>query len=455
MPQLARRDLLKIGAVTSLLAALPAAARAGDPASASPVAADDQAAAWHAAALRHRTRRAAVTLRGPTGPLPAGTVVDARLERHAFRFGVNIHAFGLVRPEAQRALEAAVAGLASAVTVPCYWGQSLYGWLPPYEAERGVRRNEAFRAAAGWARQRGLWVKGHPLIFFREPAWVQRLDEAGQEAAYWAHVRDTVAANRDLVQAWEVVNEPTKGPGEAAAKGAVALAGLCARRGVASVIARAHAEAAAADPAAQLIVNDWVEDESFVRVLRDAQAAGARLDAIGVQHHEEHPHSVASRQAMLDRFAALGRPVHLTELMIPSCSDAERKGFCWKPVSWASTPEGEARQSEEAVRIYRQAFAHPAAGGVTWWDVLDERACLGMTNGLLRADLTPKPVYEALRRLVREEWASRCRMTAGPAGAELTGFAGTYRLTAEIDGRHLTATVELTDDQRPATAVFA
>jgi endo-1,4-beta-xylanase len=448
-----RRNFLKAAAAATAAAALPTGAWPADPPPASP---DDQAAAWDAAARKHRTRTALIALRGPAGPLPAGTAVRAELECHAFRFGINLHAFGLVRPEAQRALETAVAGFASAVTIPCYWGQSLYGWLPPYEAERGVRRSEAFRAAAGWARQRGLWVKGHPLIFFREPGWVQRLDQAGQEAAYWEHVHGTVAEHRGLVQAWEVFNEPTNGPGEAAAKGAVALAALCQRLGVTAAIARAHAEAAKADPAAQLIINDWVEDDRFVRVLRDAIGAGTRCDAIGVQHHGEQPIRVRDRQAMLDRFAALGRPVHLTELMIPSCSDADRTTFRWKPVTWATTPEGEARQAAEAVRVYRQAFAHPAVAGVCWWDALDERACLGMTTGLLRADLTPKPAYEAVRRLIREEWSSRSTLTAGPGGeANLSGFAGAYRLSAEIDGRRLTATVELTDDQQPATATFA
>jgi hypothetical protein len=69
----------------------------------------------------------------PDGPAPAGTSVRYALERHACRFGVNIHHWGLLPAVLQSSLEEAVQGLANVATVPFYWGQSLYDRLPPYE----------------------------------------------------------------------------------------------------------------------------------------------------------------------------------------------------------------------------------------------------------------------------------------------------------------------------------
>jgi endo-1,4-beta-xylanase len=451
---LTRRRLLSAASACAAAAIAVPLLPAADP---PPPRAEDQASAWNAAALRHRTRRSRLALLGPAGALPAGTVVRAELERHAFRFGINLHPFGVVAPASQQALEAAVEGVFSAVTVPCYRGQSLYSRLPPYEAERGKPRREAFRAAASWARDRGLYVKGHPLLFFREPAWLQSLTPAEQEAATFAFVREETAAFAGLVQAWEVLNEPTLGPGQAPKKGAHAIAGVCSRLGTVPALIRAHAEAATGDPAAALIINDWVEDGRFADIVRGAIAGGARVDAVGLQHHELERHQKpAARQEVLDRFAALGRPVHLTELMIPSGSDAGRAAFRWKECVWPTTPEGEARQADEAEKIYRQAFAHPAVDGVTWWDPLDEFACLGVPCGLIRPDGTAKPVLERLRRLLREEWRSTATLTAdAQGGAELAGFAGRYRLTAEVAGRRLSATVELGADGGPLSARFA
>jgi len=43
---------------------------------------------------------------------------------------------------------------------------------------------------------------------------------------------------------------------------------------------------------------------------------------------------------------------------------------------WKSTPEGEALQAEEAVKLYRLLFSHPAVQAITWWDLSDRFALL-------------------------------------------------------------------------------
>jgi GH35 family endo-1,4-beta-xylanase len=53
--------------------------------------------------------------------------------------------------------------------------------------------------------------------------------------------------------------------------------------------------------------------------MADCVPTGVAIDGIGIQHHAiEQLASPEDFSAMLDRFAAFGRPLHITEIMIPS-----------------------------------------------------------------------------------------------------------------------------------------
>jgi hypothetical protein len=156
---------------------------------------------------------------------------------------------------------------------------------------------------------------------------------------------------------------------------------------------------------------------------------------------------------MLDRFAALGRPVHITEIMIPSGAAEFRERFHWKPLQgWTTTAEGEARQARETELLYRQLFAHPAVKAITWWDLTDAFACLGIPCGLLRRNGAPKPAYERLQRLIHEEWRSSGTIATDERGkACAEGYAGHYTVVAEVNGTRLRGRFHLGDrgDESP------
>ena len=72
--------------------------------------------------------------------------------------------------------------------------------------------------------------------------------------------------------------------------------------------------------------------------------------------------------------------------------------------SWPSTPEHEARQADYVEKLYRTLFIYPAVECIVWWDLSDARSWKGAPSGLLRADMTPKPAYHRLHKLIKEEW---------------------------------------------------
>src|SRR5208283_627808 len=139
-----------------------------------------------------------------------------------------------------------------------------------------------------------------------------------------------------------------------------------------------------------------------------------------------------------ERFARFGVPLHFTETTILS---GDRVWDKTRGRPWPSTSEGEAYQAREVARFYTMLFSHPAVAGITWWDFSDFHAWKGAPAGLVRTDMSPKPAYEALKRLIKGKWWTRAELKSGPDGtARLRGFLGEYRITVTAGER--TATLE-------------
>jgi hypothetical protein len=135
----------------------------------------------------------------------------------------------------------------------------------------------------------------------------------------------------------------------------------------------------------------------------------------------------------LERFERFNLPIHFTEntivsgqIMPPEIVDLND----YQVDEWPSTPAGEERQAEEVVMHYKTLFARPLVEGITWWD-LSDGGWLNAPAGLLRKDHTPKPAYEALLKLVKEDWwiAPTCMTTNEDGSFSFTGFLGDYEIT--------------------------
>ena len=193
------------------------------------------------------------------------------------------------------------------------------------------------------------------------------------------------------------------------------------------------AAAKEANPDATVLINDFNTSISYEILIDGCLNAGIPIDAIGIQSHQHQGYWGADKlEEVLARFEHFGLPIHFTEntlisgdLMPAYIEDLND----WQVPEWPTTPEGEERQCREWEEMYRILFSHPLVEAVTGWDFADG-AWLGAPSGLIRKDNSVKPVYERLKKLIREEWWTDTFVTTDENGfATFEGVLGDYLLS--------------------------
>jgi len=372
---------------------------------------------------KHRKADATVRVVDASGQPVANATVQVRQTRHAFLFGCNI--FKWREPSDLRLQEEyrrRFAELLNYATVPFYW--------PMYESRRGEPRHEPTEEVAHWCRAQGILTKGHPLAWnFAEPGWLPE-DPLEVYRLQRTRIDDCVRRFAGLIDRWDVVNEATHFDRKEFFHRAPKLTGMWQHVGQMEFTRECFRRARQANPAATLLINDYRVDPPYEKVIEQlVDEQGRRLyDVIGIQSHM-HGGAWSSDKTweVCQRFARFQVPLHFTETTI--LSGQRRWDEPPRGTPWPSTPEGEAYQVREVVRLYTLLFSHPAVEALTWWDFSDHGAWKGAPAGLLRADMTPKPAYEELAKLIKGRWWTKTELQTGPDGlARFRGFLGDYQI---------------------------
>lgn len=315
--------------------------------------------------------------------------------------------------------------LFNSATLPFYWGR--------YEPRRGATDVERLSKTARWLAERGVRVKGHPLVWHTvQPAWLMALAADEVESLLRRRIDDLVSGFAGVIDSWDAINEAVIMP--VFANGDNAITRLAAERGRDHMVRLAFEQARQANPAATLLINDFDLGTDYEQLVERSLDAGVPIDAIGLQAHMQKGYRGEERVlAVVDRFARFGLPLHLTEntlvsghLMPAEITDLND----YQIPDWPTTPEGEARQADDIVRHYRSLVGHPAVASITYWGLTDEGSWLGAPTGLLRKDGSRKPSYDALEGLIKGEWwLAPTSRTTDPAGRlAVSGFTGEYQI---------------------------
>jgi endo-1,4-beta-xylanase len=335
--------------------------------------------------------------------------------------------------------------------LPFYWAS--------YERVAGQPRWQRNHAAMEWALENGITLKGHPLGWTSPagtPRWLLRLPPEMANELYKARIQNNVTGYKDKIEIWDVVNEPVNTvPWHVALKDTANTNDL--RYNVtgydtddfADWVELSYKWAYEANPDGDYILNEYFTlaipeiRDRFYSLIKELKKRNTPLTGIGVQGHEprEMWFSPVEMYKTFDLYKEFNLPLHITEF-IPQSSGKNITG--WREGIW--TPE---TQAEFAEQFYTLAFGHPSIASITWWAFTDRNAWLE-GGGLLDREYNPKPVYDRLMKLVKDEWMTKdVNLDTGKNGqASFRGFFGSYNVVAtRPDGTGATFRFHLKDGE--------
>jgi endo-1,4-beta-xylanase len=265
------------------------------------------------------------------------------------------------------------------------------------EPRSGSRSFEGADRIADFARQRGMRMRGHTLLWHRStPTWADQAIGQSDWAPVARHFAALMPRYGDIVDEWDVVNEPID-----AVDGYQGL-----RRNQfldafgPDYIECALWEARAHAPAARLMLNEYgleydgpwgdARRTTMLRLVEHLRARGAPLGGIGVQAHLDLTHqaaSFASFETFLEHLERLGLRVTITELDV-------REQDRTLPIG-----ERDRRVAAAASAFLDVALSSPAVTGVVTWGVSDLHSWLQHEEFETSLALASRPVlHDRLNR---------------------------------------------------------
>lgn len=326
-------------------------------------------------------------------------------------------------------------------TLHFYWGF--------FEPEEGKPNTSALLRAANYLKEHKVKLKGHPLCWHTCCAdWLLNYSNEVILDKQKKRIRREVTEFRNVIDLWDVINEVVIMPDYDRYDNAVTR--ICKDLGRVKMVKTMFDEAKAANPDSCLLINDFNLSTNYEILIDGCLNAGVPIDAIGIQTHQHQGYMGAEKlQDILHRFGKFGIPMHFTENTIISGNLMPKEIVDlndFRPKSWPTTPEGEARQAEEMEEMYRILFEHPLVEAITAWDFADG-AWLGAPSGILREDNSTKPVYDRLKHLIKEGWMTNTTQKTDENGwITLEGYKGQYELQA---GSHV-ASYQLSSNEKEA-----
>ncbi len=330
---------------------------------------------------------------------------------------------------------------------PFYWES--------YEKKAGNPNWQNNQAALDWCLANGITCKGHPLGWTGPagtPKWLLQQSTDVATELYKARIYNNVIGYKGKIDMWDVVNEPVNTvPWEAAIADTAnnndfrySVKGISVDKFV-PWVEKSFKWANEANPDGNYILNEYFTlaipaiRDSFYVLLKELQKRKTPIKGIGIQAHEprEMWFSPVEMYKTFDLYKEFNVPIHITEL-IPQSSGKDITG--WRSGKWT-----EQAQAEFAEQFYTLAFGHPSVASINWWGLSDKNIWL-KNGGLLDKDYNPKPVYNTLLKLIKQDWMTKnvALKTDKNGSATFKGFFGKYDImVTKTDGSKQILTIHL------------
>jgi GH35 family endo-1,4-beta-xylanase len=387
---------------------------------------------------RYRKSDVLISLVDEQGKAVKGAALEIHQTSQDFLFGAL--AFDLVwerfEPEKEALFKERFSEVFNFAILPFYWGA--------YEAKAGHPQWNRIDPVLDWCLENGITCKGHPLAWTHEvglPAYVRELSLEESEILLHSRIIENVTGFKDRITLWDVVNEPVNTVNWEMAHSDVSPTNQNRYRTdipieeLAGWVEKAYKTAYIANPDNQYILNEFklIADPEirqrfydFTQVLLDRQTP---IHGLGIQAHEprEDWFDPVEVWKTLELYSEFDLPLHITEFIPQSGGAAITGGF----MSGNWTPD---TQAECAEMMYRLWFGHPSVVSINWWAFSDANSWLP-GGGFLTEEMQPKPAFEVLNKLIKEEWLSpdTHSETNQKGEYEFRGFHGEYEVVASLE----------------------
>jgi GH35 family endo-1,4-beta-xylanase len=433
---------------------------------------EDTVKAARAEIARIRMRELEIQVLDIAGKPSRHAPVEVVQLQHAFAFGdCNPTMDSIYRKEGAHSeylkqYRKVFASVLNAVNSTCYWTERPRNNMAKTEEYLGEPMYDGFADTVDWGNAHGLTVKGHPLFWPVDkaiPEWIRRYDYPTQLKFLEVRLRQLVGRFKGRVKLWDAVNEMLWEP---------AFKHLASRQwphfetmenmvDYISFVLRIVREE---DPDALYLLNDygletpWPSDltsntgvkvthllqrKRYLELIQALRAAGSAPNALGLQGHGQDWQMPTEQMAYYSEMAAAGLPIHITEFWAHTDHlkkagvrlKADNGDFTTEQYQNQGAPQYTQKQIDEMQAEYVKnyltcAFGHPAIEAFFFWGFM------GMAVDFKEDDLPAyelKPVYHAVKKLIKEEWHTHERLqTNGDGLVNFRGFLGDYSLRTHM-----------------------
>lgn len=400
---------------------------------------------------RNRTDRFTICFRDKGELVSDNIRIKVKLTELDFKFGANIFMLGEYDDNARNRLyESEFCKLFNSATVPLYWeGTEPEKGLLRYDvsSKHDIYRRPPADYVVDFCRQHNLHMKGHVLLWHEFiPKWLPD-NYSDIKPLLAKRFREIGERYHNTIEMFDVVNEPSR----------IFDVSMRDRYSQAKYfvpdddyISWAFRLAEQYMPANKLILNDTVQASfhefrgkysGYYLNIQSLLNRGVPINEIGMQCHlgdkgGENVYNAERLYHVLDTYQTLGKPINISEVSIPS----KFEGVI-----------DEDLQAAAAEQLYKIVFSHPAITGITWWNLPDDgilttKRKAGDENmpsaGLIDKNYKEKKAYQALYRLIHNEWITESIAQINNGVLEFDGFYGIYNIEFERNNQTYKETVK-------------